>query len=36
MSKRERQAYRQGILHTLGTIAVLGSFMAIAIGFLSY
>lgn len=35
MSKKERQAYRQGIIHTLGSIAVFSTFICFAIGFLS-
>lgn len=33
MSKKERQAYRRGVLETLGSIAVIGFYVAIFIGY---
>ena len=35
MSKKERQAYTKGIYHTLGSIAVIGFYVAIFIGFMA-
>lgn len=34
MSKKERQAYKRGVFETLGTIAVIGFYVFIAIGFM--
>lgn len=34
MSKKERQAYRRGVVETLGTIAVLGFYTIVFIVFM--
>lgn len=34
MSKKERQAYRRGVIETLGTIGVIGFYVLTFIGFM--
>ena len=35
MSKKEKQAYRRGIIETFGTIAVIGFYLGIFLGFMA-
>jgi len=35
MSKKEKQAYRKGIIETLETIAVVGFYVGIFLGFMA-